>query len=108
MKTLKFHPKLMESILDGSKTITWRLFDDKDLRSGDHLEFISSETNEKFVQAEIVEVEEKQANRLTDDDLHAYGYRDRDHFFEINRKYYGDGVMENTLVKIIEFKIRET
>jgi len=35
MKTVKFRPDLAQLIMDGKKTTTWRLFDDKDLQAGD-------------------------------------------------------------------------
>jgi len=34
MKTLKFAPDLCAQILAGTKTSTWRLFDDKNLMGG--------------------------------------------------------------------------
>lgn len=34
MKTIKFTPELSEQIIAGTKTSTWRLFDDKDLTVG--------------------------------------------------------------------------
>ena len=40
MKTLKFTTQLVEKILSGEKTSTWRLFDDKDFKNGDNLAFI--------------------------------------------------------------------
>ncbi len=44
MKTLKFAPELCEQIITGTKTSTWRLFDDKDLTVGDELQFINKES----------------------------------------------------------------
>jgi hypothetical protein len=40
MKKLKFRHHLVKEIVTGSKTVTWRLFDDKDLQVGDELELI--------------------------------------------------------------------
>ncbi len=34
MKTLKFKPHLVAQILAGTKTSTWRLFDDKNITGG--------------------------------------------------------------------------
>lgn len=39
MKQIKFANDLVSKILEGSKTATWRLFDDKALQIGDQLEF---------------------------------------------------------------------
>lgn len=44
MKTLKFTLQLCEQILAGTKTSTWRLFDDKDLAVGNELQFVNKET----------------------------------------------------------------
>jgi hypothetical protein len=105
MKKLKFKPHLIQPILDGTKTITWRLFDDKNLQVGDHLELINSETGEKFAEVEIIGSREKQIKDLTDDDLRNNSYRDRTHVMEVNRECYGDMVNDQTVVKIIEFKL---
>jgi hypothetical protein len=40
MKTLKFRDYLVPLILSGSKTATWRLFDDKDLAKGDAIQLL--------------------------------------------------------------------
>ncbi|MBI2591035.1 MAG: ASCH domain-containing protein [Candidatus Blackburnbacteria bacterium] len=54
MKTLKFAPELASLVLDGSKTSTWRLFDDKDLAQGDQLSLVNRETREEFAKAVII------------------------------------------------------
>ena len=59
IKTLKFKGYLVPKILDGSKIITWRLFDDKDLQVGDMLLFTNSASGKEFAKAEIVGVREK-------------------------------------------------
>lgn len=53
MKTLKFYPHLVKQIIEGEKTSTWRLFDDKDLRENDVVSFINKETGEVFGRATI-------------------------------------------------------
>jgi hypothetical protein len=68
MKTLKFEPHLIPLILNGQKTSTWRLFDDKNLAAGDQIDFINAETKEKFATAELTRVIEKQFSELTYDD----------------------------------------
>ena len=47
MKTLKFTPELCGQILTGTKTSTWRLFDDKNLTVGDELTFVNKQTLER-------------------------------------------------------------
>ena len=56
MKTLKFRKNLSELILKNEKTSTWRLFDDKDLKEGDIVQFLVWETKEEFANAKIVNV----------------------------------------------------
>lgn len=59
MKKLKFANNLIHLILSGEKTSTWRLFDDKSLEIKDKLDFLDSEKEKKFAEAEIIEVREK-------------------------------------------------
>ena len=68
MKTLKFAPNLIEKILSGEKTSTWRLFDDKDLQVGDELIFINKETLKEFGTAKITSLKVKTLGSLTDAD----------------------------------------
>jgi len=44
MKTLKFKDFKARWILEGVKTATMRLFDDKDLQKGDELELVNGDT----------------------------------------------------------------
>lgn len=105
MKTLKFEPHLVQLLLNGTKTVTWRLFDDKNLQIGDHLGLVNAETGEKFGEAEIIKSQEKQIKDLTNEDLKGNNYRDQIHVIELNQKYYGNTVDDKTVVKIIEFKL---
>ncbi|OYV63676.1 MAG: hypothetical protein B7X03_00755 [Parcubacteria group bacterium 21-58-10] len=68
MKTLKFAPHLVEKIISGEKTITWRLFDDKDLQEGDDLIFVNKETGEQFGTATITSLKIKTLGTLEADD----------------------------------------
>ncbi|NOY35708.1 MAG: ASCH domain-containing protein, partial [bacterium] len=47
-KSLKFKEHLVPLVLSGEKISTWRLFDDKDLRVGDKVDLINSDTKEVF------------------------------------------------------------
>lgn len=106
MKTLKFRPHLVSQVLDGSKNITWRLFDDKDLQVGDKLEFLNKETGEKFAEADITDVREKELGLIIDEDLVGHEkFSSPEEMIETYRKYYGDKVNENTIVKMISFKL---
>ncbi len=102
-KTLKFRSYLKEPILDGTKKVTWRLFDDKNLMIGDHLEFIEWETDNKFAEAEIINVREKKLNELQESDF--TGHEKIDNPLVHYRELYGEKVMPDTIIKIITFKL---
>lgn len=105
MKSLKFAPNLVSLILNREKTITWRLFDDKDLQIGDNLELVNFENKEVFAKAIILNIENKKICDLSGDDLRKNSYIDMNHVLSVNRKLYGDTVDMNTEVKIIEFAV---
>ncbi|MEX1027148.1 MAG: ASCH domain-containing protein [Candidatus Paceibacterota bacterium] len=106
MKTLKFAHNLVEKVLDGSKTVTWRLFDDKDLSVGDRLQCSTSDTGNGFAEAEIVAVQEKKLGEIEGADFVGHEkYADQEEMLETYRGYYGDSVDRDTVVKIIEFKL---
>lgn len=106
MKTLKFRPHLVSQILSGIKDSTWRLFDDKDLQKGDLITLKNSETLEDFAKAEIVNVREKKLGKLEDSDFEGQEkFKNEEKMYETYRKYYGDKVTPETVVKIIKFKL---
>ncbi|MEI6379035.1 MAG: ASCH domain-containing protein [Candidatus Falkowbacteria bacterium] len=107
LKRLKFSAHLVAPILDGSKTVTWRLFDDKDLQVGDELELIESAGSQLIARASITAVAEKPLGEVTEDEMAENGYRDHAHVLEFNRQLYGASVTEDTLVKIITFEIKK-
>jgi hypothetical protein len=104
-KTLKFKDHLVSKILSGEKTTTWRLFDDKDLRVGDHLVFINKDTGERFGEADVTAMREKPLSEIDEDDF-AEGherYASRDAMLQSYRNYYGDAVDWHTPIKLINF-----
>ncbi|MFA5178231.1 MAG: ASCH domain-containing protein [Candidatus Paceibacterota bacterium] len=106
MKTLKFRHHLAEEIIAGRKTVTWRLFDDKDLKVGDKVELLYWETKEKFADAEIINIREKKLGEIEEKDFEGHEkFESKDKMLETYRKYYGDKVDWNAVVKIIEFKL---
>ncbi len=78
MKTLKFKSYLVDQILNGSKTVTWRLFDDKNLRGGDVFEIIDASTGEINGKAVIVAVGEKKIRDITDKEFDSHGYKNNE------------------------------
>ena len=108
MKTLKFKPNLAKQILSGEKTLTWKLFDDKDLQIGDRLNFIDQETGENFAKAEIANVIEKTLEEVTENDYEGHEkYKSDEEMLKTYKKYYGDKVTLDTPLKIIKFKLIE-
>jgi hypothetical protein len=107
MKTLKFRSNLVELILSGKKTVTWRLFDDKDLTVGDELELVNKETMIKFANAVIVGIHKKRLGDIGGGDFEGHEtYESRDDMFKEMIKNYGDKVNGDTIVKIIEFRLQ--
>ncbi len=105
MKTLKFKQHLVDKILKGEKTSTWRLFDDKDLQIGDQLEFINKDTLETFGYAKIISLKTKTLGNLNDEDWIGHErFSSEAEMYETYRKYYGDGVNKETEVKILSFE----
>ncbi len=119
MKTLKFKNDLVPKILDGSKSVTWRLFDDKDLQVGDELLFINSDSQKEFTTAQIIEIREKKLGEITKVDFekhensmfgsstpkHIKKYKNQEEMLASFRIYYGDKIDLSSIVKIIKFKL---
>ena len=106
MKTLKFKTNLVEMIMSGKKTVTWRLFDDKDLTIGDELEFVNKGTMEKFANAIIVGIRKKRLGDIEGKDFEGHEtYESRDDMFKEMVKNYGEKINGDTIVKIVEFKL---
>jgi uncharacterized protein YqfB (UPF0267 family) len=106
-KSLKFTPQLCEQILQGSKTSTWRLFDDKDLQKGDVLEFLNKETLKKFGTATIITLYTKTLGTLEDSDWEGHErFASDEEMYATYRQYYGDSVNPDTEVKIISFDFK--
>ena len=110
MKTLKFKDYLVSKILDGSKIITWRLFDDKDLNIGDELLFINSDSGKEFAKAEIIGVREKKLGEITEADFEEghEKYKSQEDMLVHYRDYYGEKVDLSSVIKIIKYKLIET
>ncbi len=105
-KTLKFRKHLVPLVLSGEKTTTWRLFDDKDLQVGDKVELVNWNTGEVFAKAELINVREKKFSKITDEDFVGHKkYKSEEKMYESFRRYYGDKVNKDTIVKIINFEL---
>lgn len=106
MKTLKFRKELSELILRNEKTTTWRIFDDKDIKKGDVMQFLVWETKEVFANAKIINVTEKKFKDLNEQDLDGHEkFASKEEMYTTYSIYYNKTVDENTLVKIIKFEL---
>ena len=104
MKTIKFSPDLVPLVLSGEKTSTWRLFDDKNISVADELVFVNKSTGEIFGYATVKALREKKFGEIRSEDFDGHEkFPSMDAMFETYKKYYGDKVDEETIVKIISF-----
>ncbi len=105
-KTLKFKNELGEMILAGKKDVTWRIFDDKDLKVGDELILINKDTGENFGNAIIESVREREFRDITESDYIGHEkYDSIEEMLKTYQGYYGDKVNWDTTIKIIKFKL---
>lgn len=105
-KTLKFQPELVPLILDGSKTTTWRLFDDKNLATGDIIIFIKRPELVSFALAKLTSVIEKPLGQLTDDDKRGHeAFASNEKMYEWYTNVYHRLVTPETLVKLVQFEL---
>jgi ribonuclease HI len=115
MKTLKFDHQLAQLILDGKKTSTWRLYDDKDLSVDDKIKIIDKiDTEDRdswrlIGQAKVIQVTEKKLGDVTPEDIAGHeAFDSREDMLATYKDYYGDRVTFDTPVKIIYFEFHPT
>lgn len=107
IKQLKFADHLVSEVLSGRKTVTWRLFDEKELSQGDRIELLTKK-GEVFSRGAIVSVVEKQLGKIDDLDYDGHErFRSKDEMISTYQKYYGNCVNELSQVKIIRFKLEK-
>jgi ribonuclease HI len=104
MKPLKFSPLSVPKIESGEITKTWRLFDDKQLEVGDTLQCVNSETGQTFGYANITQVSSKRIKDLDEFDKSGHEtYETEAQILDQFRKYYGESVTEETVIKVISY-----
>ena len=92
-------------ILDGKKTCTWRIDDDKDLHCGDILSLQSVEAVE-FAQAKILWVKGTTFGQLTTEDYQGHEtFESIEEMYQSYMKYYGKKVGPEYIVKVIRFEL---
>lgn len=105
-KRLKFKSELIAPILDGQKSATWRLNDDKNLAVDDILQLVDARTGEVFAVAQIDEVLSKRIGELTESDkLGHEPFESDEAMYTEFKKYYGDAVGPSSVVKIVRFRL---
>jgi hypothetical protein len=106
IKILKFDQSLVSLIIEGKKTSTWRLFDDKNLQVGDELVFINKQTGEEFAKAVITEIQTKEIQNLEARDHEGHGEpKSNEEILKEFQKIYGSEVVLTTVMKIVKFAI---
>ncbi len=103
-KKLKFSGELIESILSGKKTFTWRINDDKGLSEGDLLSLCDLQ-GIQFAEARIVSVNELKFSELSDEEKKQHGFSSDEEMYAAFSKYYSVEVGPETMLKIVEFKV---
>jgi ribonuclease HI len=110
MKTLKLDHNLAEMVRNGTKTSTWRIYDDKDIRVNDDVELVDKvkasdpSTWQSIGIARVNAVLEKRLGEITNDDAEGHSsYPSREEMLAGFQKYYGPQVTFDTPVKIISF-----
>lgn len=110
MKKLKLDHELAQLVMEGQKTSTWRLFDDKDLSVNDKVLLVDKVDPKQpnswkaIGMATISSVTERRLADITDRDLsEGEAFTSRDEMLATYRRYYGPNVTWQTPVKIIHF-----
>ena len=105
MKPLKFSATSIPSIESGEITKTWRLFDEKQLEVGDVIRCLNSDTGQPFGYATITQVVTKRIKDLDDNDKNGHEtYGDEEKILARFRKFYGDTVTRETVIKVISYE----
>jgi len=105
MKQLKFLDDLPQRILNGSKTCTWRIDDDKNISINDELVLV--DINKKpFGKAKVNSVIIKKFKKLTEEDWRGHEkFNSKEEVYMTYSRYYNFKVNEETEVKIIKFNL---
>lgn len=106
MKSLKFASDLVPLVLSGEKTVTWRLWDDKDIQEGDELSLIKRPEMTEFGKAVVISVYEKEMRDISDKDFDGHEkFASKEEMYKTYSKYYEREVNGSTIVKIVRFRL---
>src|SRR4030042_3554343 len=105
-KKLHFSSHLVSLVLSGRKTVTWRLWDDKDLKADDMVNLLESGTEKNFAVIKVTKVSEKKMGELPKLDKEGHeDFKSDNEMYRIYFNYYKREVTPDTLVKIVHFKL---
>jgi hypothetical protein len=105
MKRLKFSDGLPELIINGKKSATWRINDEKNLSVGDELSLCRADGKE-FAKAKITYVKETIFGEMAKQDKTGHeNFKSDKEMYETFSEYYKDKVTQETKVKIIKFRL---
>ncbi len=108
MKILKLKPSMIDDLLQGKKTKTWRMFDEKNLAVGDEVQFVNADTNEPIAITVVTELKEKKFGDITEADFDGRNpYPSRANMLETYRGYYGKNVNWDTSIKMLTFELKQ-
>jgi hypothetical protein len=103
MKKLRFSTELIEKILSGKKTTTWRVDDDKDIRAGDELSLCNA-GNVEFATAKVISVKETTFGKLTNEDRKGHEtFKSDEEMYRTYSRYYKIRITPDTKLKVIKF-----
>ncbi|MEI6327104.1 MAG: ASCH domain-containing protein [Candidatus Roizmanbacteria bacterium] len=106
MKELGFAPHLIPLVLNGSKTVTWRFFDDKNITAGEFVTCVHQFTRQPNAKLIITSVVRKKLKNI--DDLDRKGHEEIGDIIDIlsqYKKYYSRDITLEDEVKIIRFEV---
>jgi hypothetical protein len=105
MKRLKFSEPLPQLILNGEKTVTWRIDDEKGIKVGDKLSLCRLDDTE-FAKAETVEAKETTFEALTNKEKEGHEeFSSDEEMYATYSRYYKMEVTPKTKLKIIKFRL---
>src|SRR4030042_4850059 len=107
-KKLHFSSPLVNLVLSGRKTVTWRLWDDKDLKVGDIVDCLESGTEKNFATFKIIKVNKKKMGKLTINDKEGHeDFKNEKEMYRVYSNYYEREVTPDTLVKNYSLQINK-
>lgn len=112
MKTIKLDHQLANDVRSGIKTVTWHMYDDKNLSVNDEIELIDKvdpqnpSTWVPIGDAVIDTIIEKRLGAVVESDFQGHEkFTTRDAMLQTYQGYYGQGVTFDTPIKIIHFTL---